>query len=231
MKYQHKDERRMTSSAQLIVFHPSPFMVEALDKLISEVAPELSYENLVLPNLLDEAMRDGIGAKIKEKIRTAIESIPTKPSRVILCSCSTLGGCAEEMQPFTSNRVLRIDRPMAEAAVQTGTRIGVAAALQSTIEPTKALLEDVAQKAGREIEFVELFCDSAWKIKQAGDDKGYINAIVEYLRNEKPPVDVIVLAQGSMAAAVPLLADLGISVLSSPRLAIEAVAKLCRTAN
>lgn len=40
-----------------------------------------------------------------------------------------------------------------------------------------------------------------------------------------PRVDVIVLAQASMAGAEPLLEDVGVPVLSSPGMAVEQLAK------
>jgi hypothetical protein len=40
------------------------------------------------------------------------------------------------------------------------------------------------------------------------------------------PVDVVVLAQASMIAAGPLLRDLHVPVLTSPRLAVEAAVEL-----
>jgi len=36
--------------------------------------------------------------------------------------------------------VVRVDEPMAEKAVQTGTRIGVAATLATTLKPTTELI-------------------------------------------------------------------------------------------
>ena len=56
----------------------------------------------------------------------------------------------------------------------------------------------------------------------AGDSAGYHAAIAAALAGQRGRGDVIVLAQASMAGAAELCADLGVPILSSPRLGVEA---------
>jgi hypothetical protein len=216
------------SFAKLIIFHPSPFMVEELDRLVSEIAPDLLHENLVVPDLLEKAGHAGITEELRNRVRQIIASIPQHPPAVVLCSCSTYGGCAEEMAPFTLHRIIRIDRPMAELAAANGPRIGVAAALESTLAPTRDLLLAVARQNGQQVHITEITCAAAWDHKRRGDNDAYIREIVRCLNGAAQQLDVLVLAQGSMAPAAEGLRHLGIPVLGSPRLAIERVARICR---
>ena len=218
----------MNAHAKLFVFHPSPYMVDELDVLLSQHAPELEVENVIIPELLDTAMQTGITKDLRAQVEAAISKIPSRPKCVILCSCSTFGGCAEEMQSLTENSVIRIDRPMAELAVDTGQNIGVAAAVESTIGPTKDLLHSVAEAKGKHVNLHEILCSSAWERRQHNDKTGYIDEIVSTLENASSCVDVMVLAQGSMAPAVERLNHLPIPVLSSPLLAVERVVRMCR---
>jgi hypothetical protein len=118
--------------------------------------------------------------------------------------------------------VLRVDRAMAERAIALGPRILVAAALASTLGPTRALLLDAAERAGKTVRINELLCDSAWTHFEQGDHAGYLAAIAKCLHSAAGAVDVIVLAQASMADAAALCIDLNIPILSSPRLGLEA---------
>ena len=36
---------------KLIVFYPSPLMIETIDNLIENIAPDITYENIVFPDL------------------------------------------------------------------------------------------------------------------------------------------------------------------------------------
>jgi hypothetical protein len=120
---------------------------------------------------------------------------------------------------------MRVDRAMAERAVELGQRIIVAAALTSTIAPTRELILDAARRSGKEVELVELLCGPAWPKFEQGDLVGYLDEIAACLRRVATDGDVIVLAQASMAGAAALCADLPIPILSSPRLGLEAAIK------
>lgn len=118
--------------------------------------------------------------------------------------------------------VLRVDRAMAERAVATGPRIGVAAALESTLGPTEDLLRQVADEAGTPVELRRILCTEAWPLFEAGDRAGFSAAVADAVRAGAAGCDVVVLAQASMAGAADRLGDLPIPVLSSPRLGLEA---------
>ena len=206
---------------KLVLFHPSPLQVDALDALFKAVAPTIPYENVVVPALLDRAVREGLTPEIYSAVEETIRRIAKDNNTLVVCTCSTLGGYAEKAGRALGRNVMRLDRPMAERAVALGKNIGVAAALESTLEPTKALLEEIAATSHKTIGIKTLLCAGAWDYKQRGDDTGYIASIVQALENFTKDVDVIVLAQGSMAPTQSLCHHLGVPVLSSPQLAIE----------
>ena len=53
--------------------------------------------------------------------------------------------------------------------------------------------------------------------------RAYIDAVVAAVRAAPRRFDVVVLAQASMADAADALQDLGIEVLASPRLGVQAL--------
>lgn len=55
---------------------------------------------------------------------------------------------------------------------------------------------------------------------EAGDHAGYLDRVARHVRGLADDVDVVVLAQASMAPAANLVGDLSIPVRSSPRLAV-----------
>lgn len=127
--------------------------------------------------------------------------------------------------------VLRPSPPSAtdvETAGWVCTRIALIAALESTLGPTRRLLEEEAARAGRAVIIAERLCAGAWPRFEAGDMAGYLAEVAACARASAADADVIVLAQASMAGAADMLADLGSPVLSSPRLGVAAAAALCR---
>jgi membrane-bound ClpP family serine protease len=207
----------------LTFLHTSPVHMATFDRLLAEIDPELPVRHIVDESLLSEARAAGtITPALAERIGDTLRDAAMRDAAVVLCTCSTIGGCAEQSGQDNKRAVLRVDRPMAEQAVAAGRRILVAAALASTLAPTTALILDAAQRAGKDVQIIEVFCGSAWASFEQGDQAGYIQAIAARLREVAPQGDVIVLAQASMADAASLCADLGIPILSSPRLGLAA---------
>lgn len=212
----------------LAFLHTSPVHVATFSRLLAELDPSIVTRHIVEEDLLNAARAAGeITPALDQRIAAAIQEAGAPDGAVVLCTCSTIGGSAEAAGARAGQAVLRVDRPMAERAVALGKRILVAAALASTIAPTRALILEAANRAGKPIELSELLCAQAWALFERGDQAGYAQAIAEALRASAGDAEVIVLAQASMAAAAPLCADLGVPILSSPRLGLEAAIAAC----
>jgi hypothetical protein len=216
-------------SKTLAFLHTSTVHIATFDRLLAESDPSITARHFVDESLLDEARTAGeITPALEQRIAAALRNASAPDDAVVLCTCSTIGASAEAAGAQAGSAVLRVDRPMAERAVALGERILVAAALASTLGPTCALILDAAQAAGKQIELRELLCETAWAFFERGDLPGYAQTIADELRAAAGTADVIVLAQASMAAAAPLCADLGVPILSSPRLGLEAALAACK---
>lgn len=211
----------------LTFLHTSSVHIPTFDGLLAELAPNVPARHAVDESLLQEAREaGGVTVQLKQKMKEVILSAMRDDTQVMLCTCSTLGGCAEEIGRHTTAPLLRIDRPMAEKAVSLGTRIVVAATVASTLGPTRELILDAARRAHKSAQLIEVLCESAWEKFAQGDQNGYLQQIAEQLLRAAPSGEVIVLAQASMAGATAFCSNLTIPILSSPRLGLEAALKV-----
>jgi Asp/Glu/hydantoin racemase len=113
--------------------------------------------------------------------------------------------------------VLRIDEPMAVAAVERGRRIGVLATVASTLDPSVDLVRRCAQRLEKDVELTPILRDRAFTAMRSGDGARHDEIVGEALQGLAQDVDVIVLAQASMARVVTTLEPaLSVPVLSSP---------------
>jgi hypothetical protein len=214
MRYFVKDE--------LIFYHTAQANVETFSKLLDEMGrSDLAVRHIVDEEALARAMAEGFSDELEKEVGARMLAA-LGDSRALLCTCSSIGSCAEVAAKGSVRPVLRIDRPMAEKAVDCGTLVVVAAALQSTLAPTRALLDKVASERGVSLEVHEFLCAGAWGKFVAGDGEGYARAIAERLPEAALLGDSIVLAQASMAGATLYCGELAVPVFSSPRLGLEA---------
>jgi hypothetical protein len=205
--------------------HTSPVHVATFDALLRELAPALRVAHVVREDLLAEAQTAGVdNPTLIARVQAALGGAD---ARVVVCTCSTLGGIAEATD--AAFPVARIDRAMADEAVRRGGTVLLVAALGSTLAPTTALLQSSARRLGVSIAIEPLLVDEAWPHFQAGRQGEYLQCIVEAVARA-PAADSIVLAQASMAPAAELLAARGIQALTSPRLGAEHAISLCQRA-
>ncbi|MFJ9412019.1 aspartate/glutamate racemase family protein [Streptomyces sp. NPDC101393] len=183
----------------LALLHTSPVHVPVFDALRDEDAPGLPLRHLVRPELLDRAREQGPEA-VAEEVSGALAGAAREGARAVLCTCSTIGAVAEAAGAALGLPVLRVDRPMAAAAVAAGARITVLAALESTLGPTADLITEEAERAGREVTVRTVLVPGAWERFEAGDTEGCLAAVAAAV-DEVRDADAIVLAQASMAAA------------------------------
>ena len=215
-------------SDALAFLHTARSHVQTFERLVREIAPELEVRHLVMEELLADARVVGIGsAELVKRVHEAMREAASEGATVVVCTCSTIGGIAEKTATGGAFSALRIDRAMADRAVRTGRHVLIVAAVESTLEPTMALILSAATQAGVGTRPSVLLVEEAWAHFQAGDTGRYVETLAAAIRGEVGKADVVVLAQASMAPVTPLLADLGIDVLSSPGLGVaHAVATL-----
>ncbi|MFD6227519.1 aspartate/glutamate racemase family protein [Streptomyces sp. NPDC060232] len=208
----------MVTAPGLALLHTSPVHVPVFDALRDRHHPGAVLRHLVVPELLDRARADG-PRSVAPALRELLAAAGRGP---VLVTCSTIGATAEALAPALGATVLRVDRPMAAAAVRAGPRIAVLAALASTLAPTAELLAEEA--GGRPVSVVTHLVPGAWESFEAGDTARYLSQVAA-AADAVTGADVIVLAQASMAGAAER-AMTATPVLSSPALGLAAALAL-----
>lgn len=202
--------------------HTSAVHVPTFNSLVAAAGDGTATACVVDESLLALARLLGPGhVDVGAGVAAGLGQLRDAGADIVVCTCSTIGGEAERIGAIEGLRVLRVDRPMAEAAVAAGPQIAVVAALESTLAPTGDLLASVADFAMAPVEIVDHVVEVAWDLFEAGDLDGYLAAIAETMMMLDGTCDVIVLAQASMSGAADRV-RLSVPVLSSPALAVDA---------
>lgn len=209
----------------IAIIHTTPLTIEPLKALAAELLPGADVVNFVDDSILPQLKRnDGDVQAVVDRLSHYAQFAEQVGADVILNACSSVGGVVAQMRQQVSIPIVRIDEAMAEQAVQRGRRIGVAATLATTLNPTIQLVQSKADAAGVQVEIVPLLADTAYQKLLAGDKAGHDADLAAALADLAASVDVVVLAQASMARVVAALpSDQQDKYLSSPRLGMERV--------
>ncbi|MER7349746.1 aspartate/glutamate racemase family protein [Streptomyces aurantiacus] len=209
----------------LALLHTSTAHVPVFDALRDADHPGLALRHFVHEDLLARARAEGPDA-VADAVRAALVEAAAGGADAVLCTCSTIGGVAESHAAAVGVPVLRVDRPMAAAAVRAGSSVAVVATVASTLEPTSALVAEEAARAGRPVDVRTALVDGAWERFEAGDRERFLRLVADAVEGIAGSVDAVVLAQASMADAADR-ATTAVPVLASPRTGLRAAARLC----
>ncbi|MET0312374.1 MAG: aspartate/glutamate racemase family protein [Burkholderiaceae bacterium] len=217
---------------RIAFLHTSPVHIATFAGLAAAMAPEFAVTHAVDEALLADARERGTqDPALVRRIHQAMAHAAAGGAAAVVCTCSTIGGVAERTPTGGRYTAVRIDRAMADRAVTLGSEVLVVAALESTLGPTSRLVRESAEALGRAVEIRQFLVEGAWAAFLQDDRASYIAAIASAVRAGHGSSDVIVLAQASMAPAAQALDDLGIPVLASPALGVQAVVDRLRRAS
>lgn len=186
----------------------------------------VTLSHLVRADLLKRAEAEGgLTDAIRDEAAELLAGLAASADAVLL-TCSTVGPAAERADLLAPVPVLRVDAALASAAVARAAagkgRVDVLCTVQTTIGPTRALFERVAD--GTDVTIAMHVAPGAWEAFRAGD-------IAEYQRRIAQAADdlfaegteVVAFAQASMAGAAALCAR-G-APLTSPAAGLAAAAR------
>ena len=211
------------------LIHTSATLVPLFQQLCQQSLPGVNVFNIVDDSLIKDVINRGeLTAATARRVVDYVGSAEAAGADYILVTCSSIGAAVEAAAALTSVPVLRVDQPMADLAVEMGTRIGVIATLPTTLGPTSDLVRRRAALAGKEIALTSRLCAGAFEALMSGDTARHDAMVAEALKELSDQVDVILLAQASMARVVEGLAenDRKVPILASPPQAIKHLASI-----
>jgi Asp/Glu/hydantoin racemase len=209
--------------------HTSATLVPLFAQLCKTKLPHVDTFNIVDDSFVRLiTARGSLTPDIAQRVAGYIGASVSGGADFVLVTCSSIGPAVESAAPNAGAPVLRVDQPMADQAVQIGRRIGVIATLPTTMHPTADLVRRRAIVAGKPIELTSRLCEGAFDALMSGDAAKHDAMVAAALKELSAQVDVIVLAQASMARVVDALsaAEKRVPILASPALAIDHLATL-----
>jgi len=211
------------------LIHTSATLIPVFQQLCKEYLPGVNTFNIVDDSLVKNIIARGeVTPSIFKRVADYVSSAEDSGADYILVTCSSIGAPVEAAAEQAGVPVLRVDQPMADLAVQTGKHIGVIATLQTTLQPTSDLVKRRAALVGKEIELTSTVVEGAFDALMNGDASKHDELVADALRKLSKEVDVILLAQASMARVVDALseADKTVPIVASPPTAIKYLASL-----
>jgi len=209
-------------TSKLAFIHTSHVLIPTFTALAKKILPELETFHMTDESLIKNTIAaQSLTRTTVRRLVAMIGSAHEAGADAVMVTCSSIGPGVQVAREVYDFPVLRVDEAMAESAVRKGRRIGVAATLSTTLEPTIQLIEDTAAREGRAVEILPSLCEGAFEAVIAGDTERHDSLVERALDDLRTRADVIVLAQASMVRVLARLSAGGPPLLSSPELALQ----------
>ena len=206
------------STKSLGIIHAHNLTIRAMQPFIEKYLPDVEVVHLCDDTIQRDNIRAGVGVIPKVnyfKFAQYAHNMEEAGVEMILLACSTFNFAAELARPMIRIPIMQIDRPMMEAAVQQGPRVGMLATLGTTVPSSERLLRIVAAEQKKDVEITTVMRSEAFKAFQAGDIETHNRILLEEIEKLSDRVDSIVMAQLSMSALAPFLPKTRVPVYNS----------------
>jgi len=214
---------------RLLLLHTVSPLIEVFDVLCARLLPGVKVLHILDEPLLK--MVQGEGGTEQDFVHRLEEHVSVAEKlgiRVMLVTCSSVSLLLDKISRPAAIEVMKIDDAMVESAVERGNTIGVVATASSTLDPTRQALLKQADDTGKKIEVKTLLVERALELLIGGDGEAHDRLVGEAVMRMSGEVEVVVLAQASMARVLDVLSEeeRSVPVLSSPHLALEKIKKI-----
>ena len=210
----------------LVFLHTVTPLIALFDQIGNSRLPGIRRLHVLDEPLLERVRQQGAAADrdlqaLKEHLQAAVDI----GAAGMLVTCSTLSPVVDRLADQFPMAVFRIDDRLVQESVRQGARVGVVATNEATLTPTRQRLEAQAQAAGKTLVVHMRLVAGAFAALQSGDFERHDQLVWQAVTQLAGQVDVITLAQASMARILqnPPEQALPVPVLSSPYLAMEQV--------
>ena len=180
--------------------HTTRLVIDPVHRSISESGPELQINHVLDEGILRRLATLGkITPEITEWLTRMVASTREIGADLAVVSCSSLSPCVNEVRNRLGFPVLRVDEPMMEYVIQHGERIGLVMTNPTTEAPSQILFSEVTERLGGGPELVPKLCPDAFSKLTSGDIDGHDKEVAETIEHLLGEVDLIMLAQISIA--------------------------------
>jgi Asp/Glu/hydantoin racemase len=218
---------------RLVLVHTVSPLLDVFNRLGAELLPGVQLLHVLDEPLLERVRQRGqLAPEDSARLGTHVAAAEGSGADAVLVTCSTISPCVDDVRPEANIPVIKIDEAMISRAVAMGTKIGVVATNVTTLEPTRQLLEAQAKTADKAIEIELVLVENALPALLSGDSATHDSLVKEAVLKLARRVDVVVLAQATMARVLDVIPEpeRQVPILSSPHLALERVRDLIEAA-
>lgn len=199
----------------------------AMDAAFSAFFPEAETVQILDETLLLLFREDG-GLSVRSRRKALQMALAAQDAGMdgILVTCSSLSPAVDEVRPFLTVPVVKIDEPMIERVVQESEKLALVASAETVLKSVEPLVRKKAGEFGRNVSLRPVVLADLWPLLQK-DPLSFYKAVGEACTGAAREGGAVVITQVSMAPGREYSApDIRDRVFAAPEYAVRALRKI-----
>ena len=199
----------------------------SMDAAFKVVFPEAEIIQILDETLLILFRQDG-GLSVRSRRKALQMALSAQDAGVdgILVTCSSLSPAVDEIRPFLTVPIVKIDEPMFDHVVQKAESIALVASAETVLKSVEPFVQKKADYFGRKVSLRPVVLADYWPLLQK-DPGSFYKAVGEACTRAARECQAVVITQVSMAPgreyASPEVRD---RVFAAPEYAVRAIREL-----
>jgi Asp/Glu/hydantoin racemase len=198
-----------------------------MEAAFKAVFPAAEVIHLLDETLLDLFRQDG-GLSIRSRRKALQMALTAQDAGVdgILVTCSSLSPAVDELRPFLTIPIVKIDEPMVEYVVQLAETIALVASAETVLKSVEPLVRDKASKLGRNVSLRRVIKGDLWPLLQK-DPASFYKKIGEAATQAAQECQAVIITQVSMAPSRNYVSpEVRDRVYAAPEYAVRALRQI-----
>ncbi|MGI6084473.1 MAG: aspartate/glutamate racemase family protein [Acetivibrionales bacterium] len=182
------------------VYNAYELIIDPFGKPFLERNPDIKVYNILDDSLLPETREVGsVTPNVCNRMLNYAKAAELSGAGGVLVTCTSVIEGTLYIKERVGIPVINIAEPVAEMAVENGTKIGVMGTIPTSPGAIDFLINRRAKEINKKIEIVDVVVDGAFDVLCAGNREKHDEMVCEALYKLAREVDVIAFAQISMS--------------------------------
>ncbi len=195
-----------------------------MEAAFAEIFPEAQVMHILDETLLEDFRREG-GLSAHSRAKALQMALTAQKAGVdgILFTCSTLSPAVDDLRPFITLPMVKIDEPVIYHLVQNFKDIGLLATAETVLKSVENQFKKIAQRLSRQISLHSFVKGDAWPLL-AKNPEGFYKIMAEYASPLGEKHEALLLTQVSIAPARDFVKEkIKSKIFVSPSFAVQAL--------
>ncbi|MGB9698652.1 MAG: aspartate/glutamate racemase family protein [Thermodesulfobacteriota bacterium] len=198
-----------------------------MEAAFAEIFPEAQLMHILDETLLEDFRREG-GLSPHSRTKALQMAMIAQKAGVdgILFTCSTLSPAVDDLRPFISVPMVKIDEPVISFLVQNFKNIALLATAETVLKSVENQFKIIAERLSRQISWHSFVKSDAWPLLNKNPEDFY-KIMGTYASQLGEKHEALLLTQVSMAPAKNFVEEaLKPKIFASPSFAVRAIKEI-----